>query len=75
MRSIAPILALLLLAGCATKAPLKTTSTTPICAALIGPIQYNSQKPASDRFAGPALAPDLKRRNQVGEQLHCPKYR
>jgi hypothetical protein len=54
---------------------LATTSTTPVCSALIGPIKYNSQKPNSKRFAGPALAPDLKQRNQVGEKLHCPQYR
>lgn len=70
------ILGILTLAGCADlKDKLATTSTTPVCSALIGPIKYNSQKPNSKRFAGPALAPDLKQRNQVGEKLHCPQYR
>lgn len=69
------VIVVLVLGGCATKAPLQTRTTTPVCNALIGPIEYNSQKPESRRFAGPDLAPDLKQRNQVGEQLHCPKYR
>lgn len=64
------------LVGCSTTGDkLKTTSSVPVCTALIGPIQYNSQKPASRRFAGPDLAPDLKRRNQVGQNLRCPAYR
>lgn len=73
-----PLLALLLLSGCSFGSLdkfAKPTSTTPVCKALIGPIQYNSQKPESRRFAGPDLAPDLKQRNQVGEKLHCPQYR
>lgn len=64
-----------LLAGCARDmSKLQTTSTTPVCTALIGPIKYNTQKPASLRFAGPKLAPDLKQRNQVGQSLGCKQY-
>lgn len=67
---------MMLLSACAGDLDkLKTTSTTPVCSALIGPIKYNSQKPTSPRFAGKALAPDLKQRNQVGEKLRCPAYR
>lgn len=70
------LLILLLMSGCTTVGDkLATTSTTPVCAAVIGPIKYNTQKPTSPRFAGPKLAPDLKQRNQVGEKLHCPQYR
>ena len=43
--------------------------------ALIGPIKYNSTTKTSKRFAGSALVPDLKQRNQVGEWLGCPAYR
>lgn len=66
---------ILLLSGCARDmSKLQTTSTTPVCTALIGPIKYNTQKPASLRFAGPKLAPDLKQRNQVGQSLGCKQY-
>jgi len=47
----------------------------PICAALIGPIKYNSTNKVSVRYAGHTLALDLKQRNQVGQYLHCPAYR
>ena len=53
--------------------PAKTLA--PTCAALIGPIHYNSRVPKSRRYAGPDLAPDLKERNQVGQYLGCPQYR
>lgn len=70
------VVIMFLLSGCAGRMPkLDTTSTTPVCSALIGPIKYNSQKRTSARFAGPKLAPDLKQRNQVGENLNCPQYR
>lgn len=66
----------LLLAGCAGDMDkLKSTSTVPVCKALVGPIKYNSQKLKSRRHAGPDLAQDLKQRNQVGEKLHCPAYK
>lgn len=67
---------LLLLAGCAHQPePLRPARTLPVCDALIGPIKYNSTNPRSRRHAGPDLAPDLKRRNQVGTNLRCPAYR
>lgn len=71
------IIGVLVLGGCTegSLTKFKPTSTSPICKAVIGPIKYNSQKPASRRFAGPALAPDLKQRNQVGQQLGCPAYK
>ncbi len=65
----------LTLGGCQT-APIPSPSdTSSICSALIGPIKYNSQNKDSKRFAAAVLALDLKQRNQVGEALHCPKYR
>ncbi len=69
------VLAVVALSGCATVPIGKTVTTTPVCAALIGPIKYNSQNLKSRRHAGPDLAPDLKRRNQVGQGLNCPEYR
>ena len=70
------LFAALFLAGCAGDMDkLRSTSAAPACKALIGPIKYNSTKPKSGRFAGPQLAPDLKQRNQVGQQLRCPQYR
>lgn len=67
------ILGALTLTGCATvRGP---SSITPICTALIGPIKYNTYVKSSKRYAGSALAPDLKQRNQVGQFLGCPKYR
>lgn len=75
MIRVISILALLgLLTGCAT-VPGPTASRTPVCDALVGPIKYNSTTRTSARFAGPALAPDLNQRNQVGINLRCPKYR
>lgn len=65
-----------LLSGCVTTStPPPSNRVVPVCTALIGPIQYNSQNPKSRRHAGPDLAPDLKRRNQVGQRLRCPAYR
>lgn len=61
------------LGGCQTTG--STTSTKPVCAALIGPITYNSRNPNSEYHAGPKLAPQIARRNRVGVNLHCPKYR
>lgn len=65
----------LLLAGCTTSNGLRSTNTSPVCDALIGPIRYNTTNPKSRRHAGPDLAPDLKARNQVGTNLTCPAYR
>ena len=62
-----------LVAGCATfNAP--SSSLSPICEALIGPIKYNSTAKGSPRYAAPSLSPDLKQRNQVGRNLGCPQY-
>lgn len=67
---------IVLLAGCAGQnVDLNPTRTAPVCDALVGPIKYNSANPKSPRHAGPALAPDLKQRNQVGENLGCPAYK
>lgn len=63
----------LLLAGCQTDG--QVSAIKPICDAMIGPILYNSTNPKSRRHAGPDLAPDLKQRNQVGQNLNCPQYR
>lgn len=76
MRATFVMFAYLLLVGCVTtSSPPPSTRVTPVCTALLGPIQYNSQNPKSRRHAGPDLAPDLKRRNQVGQNLRCPAYR
>ena len=68
---------LLACAGCVTTG---TTSYRPsdknaVCKALKDPIRYNSQNPKSARFAGAALALDLKQRNEIGRQLNCPQFR
>jgi hypothetical protein len=64
----------LLLAGCAGELP-SPTDTNAVCKALVGPLKYNTYKPASSRFAGPALAKDLSVRNKVGQNLRCPAYK
>lgn len=69
------ILALILtLGGCATMGA-GVNSLKPTCTALIGPLKYNTYVLTSRRHAGPDLAADLKRRNQVGKFLGCPAYR
>jgi hypothetical protein len=65
----------LILTGCAAGPRPSLNQIEPVCTALIGPIPYNSYQSKSRRYAGPALAPDLKRRNQVGQNLGCPAYR
>jgi hypothetical protein len=75
MKYIAPALIALALGGCAELGRLAPISPGPICAALIGPIKYNSDNNRHGRFAGKNLAPDLKQRNQVGQKLGCPAYR
>ena len=71
IRAISLMVLALALAGC------ETTGSTPkaVCSALVGPILYNSQNAKSQRYAGPALAPDLAVRNRVGVNLRCPAYR
>lgn len=64
----------ILLGGCPAHDPGLVTTLEPVCDALIGPIPY-SKKPESPRHAGPALRPDLAKRNQVGVQLNCPAYK
>lgn len=64
-----------LLAGCVTGRQPRLDSLSPVCVALVGPIKYNSTVRTSARFAGRALAPDLKQRNQVGRSLGCAAYR
>ncbi len=64
-----------LVAGCVTDGTGRTIKTDPVCKAVIGPIKYNSQDPKSKRFAGSALAPDLAKRNRVGQNLGCQAYR
>lgn len=67
------IILLSMLAACQTiEAPL--SQTAPVCKVLIGPIRYNSTVKTSRRYAGPDLAPDLNRRNQVGLNLKCAQF-
>lgn len=75
MRSMIPLLLVsVLISGCVTDGT-TPASIVPICNALIGPIKYNTYNKNSARYAALQLAPDLKRRNQVGQQLGCPSYR
>jgi hypothetical protein len=64
----------LLLAGCVTDG-LSPTQLKPICAALIGPIKYNTFNKESKRYAAQLLAMDIHQRNAVGQQLGCPQYK
>ena len=76
MRFAAPCLLLLpLLGGCAATTTIHINNISPVCQALVGPIKYNSTLKTSARYAGPALAPDLRVRNEVGINLGCPAYR
>lgn len=63
----------LFLAGCVTDG-LSPTQMRPICAALIGPIKYNTFNAKSRRYAADLLAMDIHQRNAVGQQLGCPQY-
>lgn len=65
----------LLLTSCAGSPKPSLNQIKPICTALVGPIRYNSTVTTSTRFAGKALVPDLKQRNQIGQRLGCPAYR
>lgn len=60
-------------AGC--DAQLSPAGLHAICAALVGPIKYNTYTKTSGRYAGPILGMDLKQRNQIGQRLGCPLYR
>lgn len=65
---------LFILTDCAG-GPRPEKTLAPTCAALVGPLRYNTYVPKSRRYAGPDLAVDLKRRNQIGQALGCPQYR
>jgi len=67
--------AALALGGCAAMPAAPPSSLKPVCAALIGPIRYNTFDAKSRRHAGDLLARDLKARNAVGRRLGCPRYR
>ena len=62
----------LALTGCQTTGT--TTSLKPVCAALVGPIRYNSKVLKSLYHAGRKLAPQLAIRNRVWLNLACKKY-
>ena len=53
---------------------LPPASIAPICAALVGPIPYNTKNKMSQRYAAYLLALDLHQRNEIGRKLGCPKY-
>jgi hypothetical protein len=69
------LMAALSVMGCTKKELPPVNSTMPVCRALLDPIRYNTYKRDSRRYAGPGLAPDLKKHNQVGQRLHCRAYR
>lgn len=68
------LLGALTLGGCNPQ-DLSPATRQSLCAALVGPIRYNTYKPKSGRYSGPVLALDLKQRNQIGQRLGCPLYR
>jgi hypothetical protein len=75
MKYLAPLLIILsLVSGCATFQP-RPPQISLICKALVGPLKYNTYDPKSKRFAAALLALDLKKRNQIGQALHCPLFR
>ena len=63
----------LYLTGCVTDG-LSPTQLRPICAALVGPIKYNTFNKLSRRYAADLLAMDIHQRNDIGRQLGCPQY-
>ena len=73
MRVMVIILAAIALSGCVTDG-LSPTQLRPICAALVGPIKYNTFNKASRRYAADLLAMDIHQRNDIGRQLGCPQY-
>jgi hypothetical protein len=62
------------LSGCDLK-DLPPSSIAPICAALVGPIHYNSRNKMSQRYAAYLLTLDLHQRNEIGRKLNCPRYK
>ena len=74
MRVMIIFLVAIALSGCVTDG-LSPTQLRPICAALVGPIKYNTFNKASQRYAAALLAMDLHQRNAIGQQLGCPEYR
>jgi hypothetical protein len=73
--SLITVIGLLFLCTACATLGVSPTSLDPTCTALVGPIKYNTFVKTSQRYAGPALAPDLKARNQVGQYLGCPLYK
>lgn len=73
-KPIIPMLLALVLGGCDPQ-DLSPATLQSICAAVVGPIRYNTYNPKSGRFSGPVLALDLKQRNQIGQRLGCPLYK
>ena len=74
MRYVVLALVALVLVGC-DKNDLPPSSIAPICAALVGPIKYNSSNPMSKRYAAYLLTLDLHKRNEIGVELGCPQYK
>lgn len=72
--TIIVLLSMVLLTGCVTDG-LGPRQLKPICAALVGPIKYNTFNKASRRYAADLLAMDIHQRNSIGQQLGCPQYR
>jgi len=64
----------ILLAGC-DPGDLPPSSIAPICAALVGPISYNTKNKMSQRYAAYLLALDIHQRNEIGRKLNCPQYK
>jgi hypothetical protein len=73
-RAVIILLGCFVLAGCDPQG-LPPSSRAAICAAVVGPIRYNSTDRQSGRYAARLLVPDLKQRNQIGRRLGCPQYR
>lgn len=73
MKKFIPLISLILLTGCDPEG-LPPNSKAAICAAVVGPIVYNSTDRKSGRYAARLLVPDLKQRNQIGRRLGCPQY-
>jgi hypothetical protein len=61
-------------AGC-TPEDLPPASIAPICAALVGPISYNTRNKMSQRYAAYLVALDIHQRNEIGRKLGCPQYK
>ncbi len=74
MKKLLPILMLAPLVGGCDPGALPPATLAPICEALGDPLKYNSSNKMSQRYAAALLAMDLKQRNQVGRNLHCPKF-